>query len=179
MISHFKTPVIVFGIAIPLGLMGIVAIATTVISGKIDKKLELKTAQYQKSENEERQIVKLQGEISENVNHLVQWEGLIANETRGSFLEHWKKVEKGLPGREFSRSPHNWSNKNNGLGNAINHPSIQVDMKFSSTFRAMQQALIAIESRLPQMQMDSFSMSPDSEGKKLNFKTKFTIWTKN
>jgi len=35
-----------------------------------------------------------------------------------------------------------------------------------------------IESTLPQMQLDSLSMSPDTGGK-LNFKTIYTVWTKN
>ena len=60
----------------------------------------------------------------------------------------------------------------------MNQSASQVEMNFSATFRAMQMLLIEIESTLPQMQLDSLSMSPDTGGK-LNFKTIYTVWTKN
>ena len=87
-------------------------------------------------------------------------------------------MEKSLSGREFSRLSHTWIYVNNGLGKGVGQPVIQIEMKFLATFRAMQQALIAIESRLPQVQLDAFSMKPDSDGKRLNFTAKFTVWTK-
>ena len=160
MISYFKTPVIVFGIAVPLVVMAIVAIATAVISNKVDGKLALKTVEYQKDQNVEKQMAKLQVQVEQNAVHLKQWEDGIASETRESFLVHWKEVEKGLNGREFSRLRHTWLHSNDGLGEGIGQSVIQVEMEFLATFRAMQQALIAIESRLPQICLLYTSPSP-------------------
>lgn len=178
MSSYFKTPVIVFGLAVPLVLMAVVAIIIVVFTGRVDEKLALNTVQYEKGQNTEKAIVKLQKKVGQNAAHLKQWQDTIDSGSRESFLAHWKEVEKDLSGREFSRLSHTWLRTNDGLGKGVGQPVMQVEMNFLATFRAMQQALIAIESRSPQIQLDSFSMIPDSEKTRLNFKAKFTIWTK-
>ena len=70
-------------------------------------------------------------------------------------------------------------NYSEGLGKGISQPASQVEMKFTGTYRAMQLALMEVESKLPQLQLDSLVMAPDSGAKKINFTTKFTVWTKN
>jgi len=179
MTSYFKKPIIIFGLAVPLLITVLIIAVISFFSMRIDKKLKKNRALYKAAETEQKQVATLQAEVGQNVAYLEQWEANLGRETRGSFLEHWKNVEKKFSSKEFRRSPHNWINQSNGLGRSVNHPGSQVEMNFSATFRAMQMALIEIESTLPQMQLDSFSMSPDSEGERLNFKTRFTVWTQN
>lgn len=102
---------------------------------------------------------------------------MLASETRGTFVDHWKAAEEKFKGNELTRSPHNWINYSEGIGKGIDQPSSQVSMGFSATFRAMQLALMEVETKLPQMQLDSIIMKPEKNGGRINFSTQFTVWT--
>ena len=179
MISYFKNAILICGLAIPIFIMVIIAAVVLFFSAKVDKNLKTSRASYEKAQKEQKEVAKLQAEVGQSTGYLKQWEDNLNAETRGTFLEHWKDAEKKFSGKEFSRFPHNWINKTDGLGKDVNQSASQVEMNFSATFSAMQRALIQVESTLPQMQLDSLSMTPDSKGERLNFKTQFTVWTKN
>jgi len=59
-------------IAVPLVLAAFVAIVVMIISGKVDKKLALKTIQYNKAQNTEKELIKLQEKVGQNAPHLKQ-----------------------------------------------------------------------------------------------------------
>ena len=115
--------------------------------------------------------------MNKNADTLKEWDRLLKTETRGSFLEHWKTAEGNFTGKELTKTSHNWVNYSEGIGRGVSQPASQVNMSFSATYRAMQLALMEMETTLPNMQLDSMTMTPDSNGKGLNFKTKFTVWT--
>lgn len=177
--SYYKNAITVFGIALPLIGFAVIAGGALYAVTTINKKHSLKEVAFSKSQKEEKQLAHLQGMVAKNGKHLQIWNTNLDTETRGTFLEHWKEAEKKFTGKEFSRSPHNWVNYSEGLGKGIKQPASQVEMKFSGTYRAMQLALMEIESKLPQLQLDALSMTPDNNAGTLNFSTTFTVWTKN
>lgn len=177
--SYYKHSVAVFGLTLPLLAVAVVAGACLYGVSSIDQKFKKKHIVYNKAQIEEQKTTELQGRVAQNGNHLKDWQKVLSSETRGSFVEHWKVAEKKFTGKEFTRAPHNWVNYSEGLGKGIDQPASQVEMNFSATYRAMQLALMEIESKLPQLQLDSLTMTPDNSGEKLNFKTKFTVWTQN
>jgi len=179
MTSYYKKSVAIFGLVLPLLGLGLLACACLYGVSSVKKKFASKKVAYDKAQIAEQKTTQLQGRVASNGTHLKDWQKVLSSETRGTFVEHWKVAEKKFSGQEFTRAPHNWVNYSEGLGKGISQPASQVEMKFSGTYRAMQLALMEIESKLPQLQLDSLSMTPDSSGGKLNFTTKFTVWTQN
>jgi len=177
--EYYKKPVIL------LGLVGPVVVLLMLMSGayygysKLNKSYQVKKLVFDKAEKARQNTLALQGKVAMNNKELVQWQGLLANETRGTFVDHWKEAEQKFSGKELTRTPHTWLNYSPGIGKGIKQPSSQVTMAFSATYRAMQATLMEVESKLPQMQLDSISMKPDEVGGRINFTTKFTIWTQN
>jgi len=137
----------------------------------------VKKRKYDKAQVEMRQSMELLGKVNKNKALLSEWDRMMRTETRGTFLEHWKKAEKKFSGKELTKSSHNWVNYSEGLGRGVSQPASQVNMTFLATYRAMQAALMEIESTLPNMQLDSLTMTPASSGKGIDFKTTFTVWT--
>ena len=177
MSEYYKKSVAVFGIGLPMLLMAIIAGVALYMTSSVSGDYAVKKKNYDKSQLALRQTMELQGKVKKNEKLLAEWDRLMRSETRGSFLEHWKEAEKKFTGKELTKSSHNWLNYSEGLGKGISQPASQVNMSFSATFRAMQTALMEMESTLPNMQLDSLTMTPDSSGKGINFKTTFTVWT--
>ncbi len=82
-------------------------------------------------------------------------------------------------GKELTKTSHNWINYSDGIGKGIDQPASQVNMSFSATYRAMQLALLEMETKLPNMQLDSLTITPDTNSDSINFETTFTVWTGN
>ncbi len=177
--SYYQKSVAVFGLVLPLLVFCLLIGAALYYVSSINKKFQIKQRKYNKSQVEERAITALEKRAAENSSHLQNWQEILDKETRGTFVEHWKTAEKKFSGQEFSRAPHNWVNYSAGLGKGVAQSASQVEMNFTGTFRAMQLALMEVESKLPQLQLDSLSIAPHSSKRKLNFTTQFTVWTKN
>jgi len=177
MSSYYKNSVTVFGIILPVLGIGALAAGALYGSSVIDKKFKKKKVAYDKAQVAERQTLKLQAQVGQNGAVLKNWQDLLSNETRSTFVDHWKVAESKLSGTDFTRAQHNWVNYSDGLGKGVLQPASQVEMTFAATYRAMQMALLEIESELPQLQLDSLTMSPGASGGKLNFKTTYTVWT--
>ncbi|MBK1854445.1 hypothetical protein JO972_05720 [Verrucomicrobiaceae bacterium 5K15] len=177
MSSYYKNPVAVFGLMLPLLGFAVLAAGAFYGSSTINKKFKKKKRVYDRAQVAERAMLQLQAKVGQNGPALKRWEELMSTETRSTFVDHWKEAEGKLKGTEFTRAQHNWINYSEGLGKGVAQPASQVEMNFAATYRAMQIALLEIESELPQLQLDSLTMSPGATGGKLNFKTTFTVWT--
>jgi len=177
MSSYYKNSVAVFGIALPLLGIGLLGAGAYYGSSVISKKYKVKKVAYDKAQVAERHTLQLQAQVGQNGATLKNWQNLLSTETRSTFVDHWKVAEGKLSGNEFTRAQHNWLNYSEGLGKGVLQPASQVEMTFAATYRAMQMALLEIESELPQLQLDSLTMSPGAAGGKLNFKTTYTVWT--
>ena len=177
MSDYYKQPVAVFGLALPMLVIVIIAGVVIYMSSSVSREYASKKKQYDISLNAKRESMELLGRVNANKKLLSVWDGMMRSETRGTFLEHWKNAEKKFTGKELTKSSHNWTKYSEGLGRGIGQPASQVKMTFLATYRAMQTALMEMESTLPQMQLDSLTMSPDSNGKGINFETTYTVWT--
>ena len=177
--EYYKKPVILLGLVVPVLVMLLLMSSVYYGHSKLNKSYQVKKLSFDKAEKARQNTLDLQVKVAMNNNELVKWEGLLANENRGTFVDHWKEAEQKFSGKELTRTPHTWLNYSPGIGKDVKQPSSQVTMAFSATYRAMQATLMEVESKLPQMQLDSISMKPDEVGGRVNFTTKFTIWTQN
>lgn len=175
--DYYKQPITIFGLVLPMLLFVILAGVALYMTSSVSGEYAAKKSEYDKAQTAKRQSMELLGKVNKNKRALAEWDRMMRTETRGSFLNHWKKAEKKFTGKELTKSSHNWTNYSEGIGRGVSQPSSEVKMTFMATYRAMQTALMEMESILPQMQLDSLTMSPDSNGKGINFETTYTVWT--
>lgn len=177
--QDFKKAVAVFGLVLPVLLIVALIVAVIVGKGRVTKTYKTRQAAYQQSQMQQKQLQLLRQKVAQEKEVLESWEALLAKESRRSFTQHWKEVGQSFKSREFQLELPTWQNQSSGLGQGHSQPASQVSMNFDATFRAMQIALLKMETRLPQMQLDSISMKLGQDGQTLNFQTQFTVWTAN
>lgn len=178
MTSQYEKPILTLGLFLPLGLILLLILILLGISFKINKNFKVKKGIYDKAQTELKQKKQLEQVVAHNEPLVTIWEESINKETRGSFVEHWKNAEKKFRGAELIRHLPQWRNESVGIGQGSKQPASQVDVSFIGTFRAMQQAFMEVETNLPQMQLDSMTMKPNKNGKLIDFKASYTVWTK-
>jgi len=174
---RYQKAVAVFGLAIPLFFLVLLIAAVLVAKGRVDDTHQLRGQAYLQDLNTTRQITQLEKKVHDEEEMRDAWQKMLAAENRRSFTEHWKRASGSFKGNEFRSSLPAWKSQSAGLGKNVKQPASQVTLTFDATFRAMQIALMEMETSLPQMQLDSMSMTPNKEGQTMNFQTTFTLWT--
>ncbi len=177
MSDYYRQPIAVFGLIIPMVVMVILTGAVLFYTASVRDQYAIKKQKYDASLAAMRQVKMLRAQVQKNRSGLNAWDQLLQNETRGTFLEHWKDASKAFSGKELTKSSRSWNNYSEGLGKAVSQPSSQVSMSFVGTFRAMQTALMRLETTLPTMQLDSMDVKLDDRGKGVHFSTTHTVWT--
>ena len=155
MSEHYRQPIALFGFILPTVVMTILAGGMLFYTSSVNNEFASKKRAYEVSQEAKRQIMKLRGEVETNKPKMDAWDKLLRTETRGTFLEHWKNAAKNFNGKELTKSSRSWINYSEGLGRGVSQPSSQVIMSFVGTYRAMQTALMELETALPTMQLDA------------------------
>ena len=177
MSDYYRQPIAVFGLILPIVLAVIIAGSVLYYTGSVKKKYAVKQMEYDRSQQAKQKITMLRSKVNQNRESLDAWDDFLKTETRGKFIDHLKVATEDFSGKELTRTSRSWINYSEGLGRGVSQPSSQVVMSFVGTYRAMQQALMNLETELPTMQLDSLEMSPDDNGKGVKFRTTHTIWT--
>jgi len=174
--SDYKKAVGIFGIAIPVIIMLGLALAGVMKASSIHSQYEAKVRLQKKDKMGRMQNAVLEKKVKAQKQELEAWKKLLAQEDRRTFLKHWLVVRKKFKPAEFLGDRPVWSNKSSGLGAGVKTPSSEASMSFDATYRAMQLAFLEVETILPQMQLDSLTMSPNKDGKTIHVQTKYTVW---
>lgn len=177
MSDYYRQPIAVFGLIIPMVVMIILTGAVLFYTASVRDQYAVKKQKYDASLAAMRKVKMLRAQVQKNRSGLNAWDQLLQNETRGTFLEHWKDATKGFSGKELTKASRSWNNYSEGIGKAVSQSSSQVSMSFVGTFRAMQTALMRLETTLPTMQLDSMDVKLDDNGKGVHFSTTHTVWT--
>ena len=177
MSEHYRQPIAVFGFILPIVVMTILAGGMLFCTSSVNNEFASKKRAYDVSQEAKRQIMKLRGKVETNKPKMDAWDKLLRTETRGTFLEHWKNAAKNFSGKELTKSSRSWINYSEGIGKGVSQPSSQVIMSFVGTYRAMQTALMELETALPTMQLDALDIEQDANGRGVKFTTTYTVWT--
>lgn len=175
----YKKSVAVFGLLLPMVFIVVCLVGLFAVNSRVSKEYTKKLQRYQQDRQVQQQVALLQQQVGEQGEKLERWDKLLTAETRRTYLQHWRGIGSTFKPTEFHFDLPVWRNGKGGLGRAVgSQSSSQVEMNFDATYRTMQQALLEMETKLPQMQLDSLRIGPTEKKDTLNFKTTFTVWTK-
>jgi hypothetical protein len=177
MSDYYKQPVAVFGLVLPIMIVLVLAGAVLFYTASVKDTYALKKQKYEQSQAAMRKVKMLRAQVEQNKASLDAWDRMLSTETRGTFLDHWKNAARNFTGKELTKSSRSWNNYSEGLGRGVSQASSQVVMSFVGTFKAMQTALMRLETTLPTMQLDSMDIKLDDNGKGVHFTTTYTVWT--
>ena len=90
-----------------------------------------------------------------------------------------REIYEKLPTTEIQQTAFDPQSGSSGLGGASAQKASQIRIAFRGTYRTMQKALLELETKMPQLQLQEFKMEPMGNSAALiNFQVNYTAWEK-
>ncbi len=172
----YKQPIILFGIVLPL--LGIFAAmgAFYVLKSRMTESFAQKTSEYGAYSMSQKMAMETEGRVRIQREHLARWKKDLSAETTSTMRTHLKAISEKLPPKEFQETNFEPASTKTGLGVVSAQKSSQIRLGFRGTFRSVQRALLELETRMPQLQLQDLKVSPSSQSSLLNFQITYIAW---
>ena len=175
---HFyRQSIILFGIVVPIVLAAAVVGAGSLIKSKMTESFAIKEKNFKRYEQGRVAALEIEDRVIRERKHLERWSTLLSEETASAVATNLREISEALPSKEIQQTSFERPSTSGGFGSASAHNSSQIRMAFRGTFRTLQRAFLALETRMPQLQMQEFRMDPNStQSTLLNLQVTYTAW---
>lgn len=179
--NHYRQSIALFGIALPLVVLAIVLGLGFMLKSKMAGSFANKQTLFRSYEGERRQAVQIEDSIVQQRGHLEHWTTLLAEEPLSAVNSNLQAIAKNLPPKEFQKGGFERSSGGGGgFGMASAQKSSEIRISFKGTFRTMQRALLELESRMPQLQLQELrilpNQNPQNASPLLNVQVTYLAW---
>ena len=172
----YKQSIIIFGIVLPLLGLAVVIGGLYFLKMEMSASYATKTQQYKIYSQSMTGVMEIENKIARQRPHLARWKSELGAETTSAVRTHLKAISEHLPSKEFQETAFDPLSGNSGFGSASAQKSSQLRLGFRGTFRTVQQALLELETRMPQLLLQEIKIDPSSQSNLLNFQVTYTAW---
>lgn len=176
---HYKEPVLVFGLVAPILLVVVVLGLGFHFRGKFEDTFRTRKSEYANYKKIEAQREALEKKIRTQEPHMNRWMALFEKATGSNVKSFFSDYQKQFRGKEFVQTVFRQTNASGGIASASAQPSIQLQLAFRGTYRALQNAFLELETRMPHLQLDSIKLSVSNQDPSvLSADLIYTAWQK-
>ena len=173
---YFKQPVLIFGVAVPVLLIVVLMGAGVHLRGKLEQTYKVRRAQYVQHKRVQEQREALEAKIRAQDPHMKRWMALFEKPTASNVNSLLGETQKKFEGQEFQQTAFRRTSSSGAIGGASKQASIQIQLAFRGTYRALQNAFLELETRMPQLQLDSIKLTMHPNNRVLNADVNYTAW---
>lgn len=176
--NNYKQSITLFGFVIPVLLLVVFSIICVVVSGNIKAKAIERETAFAQHNRLQTQVTQLQAGMREKRDAIEQWQKVVSSDIRPDLQLNLKNILEKYSSRQIAQTGFFRPATLGRLAMGAQQQSSSVTLKFRGTYLPMEKALIELESRLPQMQVNSFSIKRERSADELLFDLSYTIWEK-
>lgn len=174
--NHYLPSINAFAIGIPIALLGVTLLAITFIKSSIIGDFDKNKSIYKQELTQNLQLEQLQSKSQDKQKNLKLWEETlsgnsftkISKQLKTSIEQHNKSKQLVLIEQSRSTTARQ-SSAGKSTGCSVN---------LQGTFTDFQNSLTDLETNLPQLMVNSLSLSPHRSSNLLNLKINYTVWEK-
>jgi len=175
---HYKESVIIFGLVAPV-LLVVIGLGLGVhFQGKMENTYEARRNHHQTFKILERERGVLEQNVQSQAPHMHRWMALFEQPAATTVNTFFREFQNEFDATHFQQTAFRPTSTAGGIGGASKQPSSQLHFSFRGTFRALQTAFLELETRMPQLQLDSIKLSRASNQNVLNANVVYTTWQK-
>lgn len=176
---YYKQSVIGLGVAAPLLVIIVLLGVAFNYLGKLERTYEKRKVTYASFREHEKQREMLEKKVSEQDVHMVRWSKLMSEPSSTTVNDLVGQAQKKYEGKKFVLTSFRRAGTAGGIGSVSGQRSVQLILAFRGTFSALQNTFMELETKMPQLQLDSMSLSPKSGSNVLEAQLKYTAWEKD
>ncbi len=176
----YKQPIIVFGIVIPLVIAGAIFGVGSVVKGKFTTTYDTKVVQFKDFKRNKIFAKETETQVTKQREVFDQWTTILEQDAFSLVASNLRSITEKMPPKEIQQPfPERLDNKL-GFGLASAQDSTSVRFNLKGSYRTIQKALIQLETRMPNLQLQDMRMEPTNtpEGSVLNVQVSYTAWEK-
>lgn len=173
----YRQPIALFGIILPV-VATIAALGCCyMLKAKMTESFEHKHKNYRANESSRMAGLEIEAQVTRQHQHIERWNTQLAQETASAAQTTLREISAQLPSKEIQLTAFDPSSTRAGFGAISAQKSSQLRIAFRGTYRTMQRAFLALETRMPQLQLQELRIDPSSnQSSLLNFQVTYTAW---
>jgi hypothetical protein len=178
---HFyRQAIILFGIVVPIVIAAAVVGVCFAMKSKMAASFDNKQRNYKSYEQSRLAALEIESQVTRQRQHLERWNEQLSKETASTVATNLREICESLPGKEIQQTAFERPGNSGGFGSVSAQNSSQIRIAFRGTFRTLQRAFLALETRMPQLQLQELRMDPSTSqtASLLNFQVTYTAWEK-
>lgn len=177
--SKFRSGILAFGLVFPL--LGILAVFGVVLSKNsgLEREYADKQSQYTRNQQVKMAAMAIQTKLHQYDGKSDQWKSLVAKSDVSALNETLKKISGSFTDtRTFNRTEFKFDNNDSGIGAASEQPSFSFDLTVNGTYRSIQTGLLALESEMPNLSLNSMKLTPRPNDQLLEAQLSYSAWSR-
>ena len=173
----YRKPIIVFGIVLPVVAAGVLVGIFYTLQSKMAISFEDKLKTYRTFEMERKSGQDIEKQVISQREHIERWSSQMSQETASTVTTNLREISEHLPSKEIQQTSFERPSGKLGFGSVAAQNSSQIRIAFRGTFRTMQKAFLELETRMPQLQLQSLRIDPNvGVSSLLKFEVSYTAW---
>lgn len=177
---NYRKAILLHAYVIPLGGALLLAILLLVLPARFRASQEPNVQDYQSFTMIQGQAVATETKLSKSRALSAAWKTALDGEFTKSMNSILASRYEELDDKQLSaESTGGRPEGGSGLSIQGGQSATRTKLQFRGGFEPMQETLLALETRLPQMQLESLSVAEDDNGDGLRFEMTYTVWEKN
>ncbi len=184
-VSPHRQAILIFGIVVPLFLIGALSIATFVGHSKLNWKFEEKVAALERYTTSESQVKELEAFLTTDNRRekIAYWNSKLETDFVESLSKNLDKLLAKYDSEVLRQTEMGQASGLGSLGPKTKHPHARMQLSFEGGYKPMQMLLAELETEMPHLVLESLMIQPKaaiSEGEKstLKFSITYLCWEK-
>jgi len=173
---NYRKAILIHGVLIPVLLAAVVAIIILVVSSRLTSGQQERSLAFDTYESIRQQLQVSQNNMIEKRPQMRAWSEAVAGEFRTRLNVELPRVLSRFSGGRLEQTSDTPARGGSGLNPTGGQPATRITLQFQGGYEAMQLALLELENRLPQMQLESLTVQPDGDREKHIFQSTYTAW---
>ncbi|MFK7851104.1 MAG: hypothetical protein AB8D78_09015 [Akkermansiaceae bacterium] len=176
----YKQSIILFGIVVPVLIVGILIGVCAIVKSKVTKSFDNKAFYFKGHEQSRVGALGIEAQLKRQREHSEEWNELLKQETFSLVTTNLRNIGEQLPAKEFQQTAFERLGKSNGIGAISAQQSAGLRFNFRGTFRTVQRAFLELETRMPNLQLQELKIDPNqtADSQLLNVQVTYTAWEK-
>lgn len=177
---NYRKAILFHAYLLPIGGALLLAIILLVVPARFKASQEEKSLDYQALTTLNQQVNAIESRLKDTRDISKAWKESLD----GEFVKSMNSLINGrlenLVGKQLEQES-TGGRPDGGTGLSLQgaQPATRTKLQFRGGFEPMQETLLALESKLPQMQLESLGITEDENGDGLRFEMVYTVWEKS
>ena len=173
----YRQPIAFFGIIIPIIVAVVMVGVFYAIQSEIAASFDNKLKNYKAFEMGQKSGQMIEKQVISQREHMERWNRQMSEETASMVTTNLREISEQLPSKEIQQTSFERPTGKGGFGSVTAQKSSQIRIAFRGTFRTMQRAFLELETRMPQLQLQSLKIDPNpGVSALLKFEVGYTAW---